>query len=362
MIYLDYAASTPLHPALSARVSEAFTSFGNSQSDQMIALQALITKSKSQIAAYIDAEPNRLFYTSGSTESISLALIGAARFYKRNGTHIVTFATEHSAVLEAVKSLHSEGFNTSILPVMPNGAIDIKILENNIRKDTVIVSVNAVCNETGCIQNLQPLFSLRDKYGFLLHIDASQIVGKIPFSVKQYPADFLTLSSHKCYGPQGIGALYIAPQRHVTPLIHGSHPIRSGTMSHALILLMGEAYALAQTSLTTDILYVEELRELLLNSLTVPFEIIESEQSVPHIVNVSFPKTDIKQITQLRQKIACQISSACFTGGVSHVLQARGVPLSKLQRSIRLSFGHMTTRQNIIDAVEIINNDLQYII
>lgn len=359
MIYLDYAASTPLHPLLREVLPKMLAMTGNHQSDQMQDLKKLIESAKEDVAEYIQADPERIFFTSGATESINLALMGAARFYKRNGEHIITFASEHSAVLQATQALEEEGFEVSVLPILANGTVDITEFEAALTPNTILVSINLVCNETGCFQDLRPFLALREKYGFMLHVDGSQMVGKVPFSVHNMPVDFLTLSSHKCYGPQGVGALYIAKGRHVQPLIHGANPVRAGTMPHGLIIGMGQAYKYALSDFSENIEHIVALRQQFIDGLRMPYQIMMSEESVPHILNISFPDADVDAIKKVREKIYCQISSACFSGGVSHVLQARGMKFPLLQRSIRFSFGILTTKEEIYGALEILNNDLQ---
>ncbi len=358
MIYLDYAASTPLHKCLHERLVGYYAETGNSQSLQMHKLHTKIQTSQKKIAHYIDANPARVFFTSGATESISTAIIGAAQFYQSSGKHVITFTSEHPSVLRAHEALKKLGFEVAILPVSSEGQIDFNLLESSIRPDTILVSINHVCNETGIIHDLASLLALKNKFGFMIHLDACQTIGKTRLSIKETPVDFISLSAHKVYGPQGIGALYIAENRHITPIIHGSHPVRSGTLSHALIQLMGDAYELAYTNFSQNLQYIESLRSLFISSLS-EIKVSENTNSgVPHILNLYFPNATMEDIEQIRNKIYCQLSSACFSGGLSHVLQARHYPIERIKRSIRFSFGLYCTEDTIRNACTIIKNQL----
>jgi len=352
MIYLDHAASTPLHPELQDELISAFKETGNSQSKQQPHLKAIINISKAQIAKTVQCDTNRIFFTSGASESINTALIGAANFYKNSGNHIISFATEHQVVLKALTYLGTIGFKVTILDVLPNGSIDYKVLEKTITPSTILISLNHVCNETGHVHQLEPLCDLRKKHGFMLHVDACQSIGKVKLKINHHDLDFVSLSSHKCNGPQGIGALYIHPRRHITPLIHGSSPVRSGTMSHALIQLMGHAYEKCEHDYMFNLRHIQKLRHNFLSKLTdIPYHLNE-ENGVPHIVNICFDNANEQTIQRIREGIFCQPSSACFDGGASHVLKARKISLKDTLRSLRFSFGIHTTLKEINAAAQ----------
>lgn len=361
MIYLDFAASTPLHDQIQSRITDYFTDYGNPQSLQMVALHKKIAASKQNIASYLSVDASRIFFTSGATESISTAIVGSTQLYHTSGNHIISFESEHPAVLESLATLRKSGCKVTILPINSNGSIDYTLLESNITSDTILVSLNHVCNETGLVQNLEPLIQLRKKYGFMIHLDACQSIGKTKLDLSKTPCDFVSLSAHKAYGPQGIGALYIASNRHVSPIIHGNHTVRSGTQSHALIQMMGDAYLIAARDLDLNLKTVSRIREQFLAKLLntdVDFEInqINHMQCVPHILNICFSNASIATIEKIRTHIYCQVSSACHQGGLSHVLQARNLPIAKIKRSIRFSFGIQTTPDDIDTAIEIIRN------
>lgn len=282
MIYLDYAASTPLHPELQDMLPDVFLKTGNAQSQQMNQIHQKIIEAKQKICQYFHGNPDRLFMTSGATESINTALIGAANFYSRSGKHLITFETEHQAVLKTFHYLKTQGFEISILPVLPHGEIDITRLKQEIRPDTTLISLNHLCNETGLIHNLTPLQAIRQETGVMLHLDACQSIGKSELDLRKTPIDFMSLSAHKSYGPQGVGALYLAENRHVQPIIHGSHPVRSGTISHALTTLMGASYAIAKRDYVTNQEYINHLRQLFLSQLSVEFYAHEQHGAPPY--------------------------------------------------------------------------------
>ncbi|UTC24252.1 aminotransferase class V-fold PLP-dependent enzyme [Candidatus Comchoanobacter bicostacola] len=354
MIYLDYAANTPLDDRIKSQLHYWYSLSGNAQSKQMTQLNEIIAHSKNQIASYINGNSDSVYFTSGATESINLALLGSARYYQHSGNHIITFETEHSATLNACKQLELEGFQVSILPVKPNGAIDYQLLKEACNSNTILVSINHICNETGFIQDLKPLIELKNQLGFMLHIDCSQTVGKETFDARTTPADFITLSSHKCYGPSGIAALYIQPNRHVRPLIYGNDPIRPGTPSVGLIGMMGAAYEIAHQALKQDQAHAMHLREQFLSKIKIPYY-IHTQDGVAEIINICFHTLSEQKIAHILSKIYCQQSASCHQQGLSHVLSARNIHPSDIKRSIRLSIGRVTTQAEIDQALHIIN-------
>lgn len=360
MINLDHAASTSLHPKLFNRLNEAFEFEGNAQSIQMAHLHKIISESKEKICRYFNGNPDRFFFTSGATESINTAIIGAAEFYHRSGNQIITFETEHSSTLAAVDHLKSKGFSVDIMSVYKNGHIDYQHLETQLSRDTLLITVNHICNETGIVQDLTPLFKLREKYGFMIHIDACQTIGKHHLSYQNYPADFISFSAHKCHGPQGIGGLYIAENRHVVPRLHGKQPVRSGTPSQALIYLMGLAVEIADQEYDTNVQKVERINHIFREGLRdTDHYILEAKRQVPHIVNVCFPSASLAQIDTIKQHIYCQNSASCFQGGRSHVLIARQILKNNIDRSLRFSFTHLLSEQDIRFACSKIYDILQ---
>lgn len=351
MIYLDYAASTPLHPELMEKLPIAYGFLGNAQSDQMTELHQIVEESKEKICRYFSGDAQRLFFTSGATESISTAIIGAARFYKRSGNHIITFETEHKATLSAVFALEEEGFKVSVLKTKPDGKIDYDLLSQEITSETILISVNGLCNETGVLQDLNPLIDIQKNQGVMLHLDACQMMGKVTFDIQELPFDFISLSSHKCYGPQGIGALYIGKNRHIAPIIHGSNSVRSGTLSVAMIYLMGEAYHLLKRDFEANLAKVKSLRDAFITGLEgLSYQVLSDS---PYIVNICFEDACDTDIQKIREKIYCQTSSAC-SQGASHVLQSR-LGYLKAKRCVRFSFGIDMNTETIKDACKIIH-------
>lgn len=358
MIYLDNAASTPLHKELQESIPKAFSFVGNAQSLQMRPLHDIIDKSKQQVCHYFNGDPSRIFFTSGATESISTIIVGAAKFYQKSGKHLITFATEHASSLAAHQYLEREGFKITILPVNDDGSIAIDVLEAALTDETLLVSLNHVCNETGIVHDLDSIIALKNKYGFMVHLDACQTIGKTTLDVQKHPVDFISLSAHKCYGPQGIGAMYIQNNRHIQPIVHGNHSVRSGTLSHGLIALMGQAYDIAKRDMENNLRIVLNKRQRFIKNMSDIDHIIHAKYSVPHIVNIAFPNASKDNIQSIRDNIYCQVSSACHAGSPSHVLKAWGIPLEIIKRSIRFSFSIYTTDKEIDTACQVILNAL----
>ncbi|HXW60013.1 MAG TPA: aminotransferase class V-fold PLP-dependent enzyme, partial [Myxococcota bacterium] len=253
-LYLDYAATTPLHPEVVEEMQRYLTidqHFGNASSQHAFgkAAQEAIQNARSQVADMIHAEPSEIIWTSGATEANNLAIKGIAELYKNKGKHIITMTTEHKAVLDPCMHLEKNGFSVTYLPSLANGLLSIDMLEKAIRPDTILVSIMAVNNETGIIQDLMSIRELTQQRGIFLHTDAVQAIGKIKLDIRDIPMDLISMTAHKVYGPKGIGALYIRkrPRIRVMPLIHGGgqeHGMRSGTLPTHQIAGMGKAFAL----------------------------------------------------------------------------------------------------------------------
>ena len=192
----------------------------------------------------------------------------------------------------------------------------------------------------------------------MVHLDACQTIGKTTLDVQKHPVDFISLSAHKCYGPQGIGAMYIQNNRHIQPIVHGNHSVRSGTLSHGLIALMGQAYDIAKRDMENNLRIVLNKRQRFIKNMSDIDHIIHAKYSVPHIVNIAFLNASKDNIQSIRDNIYCQVSSACHAGSPSHVLKAWGVPLEIIKRSIRFSFSIYTTDKEIDTACQVILNAL----
>ncbi len=250
-IYLDYGATTPVDPrVVDAMVPWLREHFGNAASRSHAwgwEAEEAIEKARGQVADLIGADPREIVWTSGATESINLALKGAAQFYKTKGKHLITLKTEHKAVLDTMRELERQGFEVTYLDVKEDGLLDLDALRAAIRPDTILISVLFVNNEIGVIQDIPAIGALCRERGIVLHVDAAQATGKVAIDVQALPIDLMSLASHKSYGPKGIGALYVRrkPRVRLEAQIHGGgheRGMRSGTLPTHQIVGMGEAF------------------------------------------------------------------------------------------------------------------------
>lgn len=362
MIYLDYMATTPVDP----RVIECMTDclgieghFGNAASrSHTFGCEAKkrVEQAREQVAALINADAKDIIWTSGATESDNLAIKGAAKFYKRKGQHIITMQTEHKALLDSCAYLASQGYDITYLKPQSNGLVDLQALSDSLRSDTLLVSIMHVNNETGVIQDLTSIAELVKSKGALFHTDAAQSNGKIPLDVTKIPADLISLSAHKAYGPKGIGALYVRsnPAVHLEPLIHGGEHergLRSGTLATHQIVGMGAAFDIARNEMDENSASAKQLSQQFLQALS-GVAMIQNAQSAPrvsHCLNLSFPSIRSEALMLSTPELAYSTGSACNSATIkpSHVLSAMGVSDELADCSVRMSVGHFTTQEEI---------------
>lgn len=369
-IYLDYQATTPMD----ARVLEAMlpyltSDFGNPHSTQHVfgqSAETAVEDARAEIAALIGADAREIIFTSGATEANNLAIIGAGRFRQRMGdgvARVLTFATEHKCVLASVAALADEGFDTEVLPVQPNGLIDLGLLEEKLKTPTTLVSLMAVNNEIGTIQPIAEAARLTRAAGALLHVDAAQATGKIPLDMASTDIDLLSISAHKMYGPKGIGTLYIRrrPRARVLPLIHGGgqeRGFRSGTLPSPLCVGFGEAAKLARAEMATESARIEHIRASFLQALDqagARFAINgDLESRIPGNLNLAFEGADALPLINAAPEVAISTGSACSSASVepSYVLKAIGLSASDAARSVRIAFGRQTTEADAVRAAE----------
>lgn len=373
-VYLDYAASTPLDPRVLAAmrlVLESPELFGNPSSTHYYGWRAqeMIEEARQQVADWLHADPKEIIWTSGATEADNLAIKGAAYFYRTKGKHIITVQTEHEAVLESCKQLEHEGFTVTYLRPTATGLLNLDNLRHALRDDTILVSVMQVNNETGVIQDLASVAEIVKSRGALLHVDAAQSAGKTTLNVQEIPADFVSLSAHKVYGPKGIGALYLRrqPRARLKPLLHGGgheQGLRSGTLATHQIVGMGQAFKFAQEDFLRDQQHAIALNQQLRASLAdIPGIIVNSqaEYCVPHILNISCKAVEGESLMlALEAELAVSSGSACTSSHLeaSHVLLALGIAQELAHSSIRLSFGRFTTPDEIAHAANILREQL----
>lgn len=366
MIYLDYAASTPLDPRVAERMSGCLRDralLANPASTHALGLNAsaAVEAARADVAALINAAPEEIVWTSGATEANNLAILGAARFYCRRGLHVLTTPTEHKSVLASCAALRAEGFEVEFLPVDAEGLVAPQALADALRDDTILVSIAHANNETGAVQDIAALAPLVKARGALLHVDAVQSAGRLALDVQRQPIDLLTLSAHKLYGPKGVGALYVRrqPRVRLKPLLYGGDQeqgLRPGTVATHQVVGMGEAFRIAAEELMVDAAHAAMLKARLWKGLSALGGVLRNgpEAGAPHILNVSFVGVHGEALAAALEGIAVATGSACTaaTGDPSHVLRALGRPDQLAYASLRFSFGRFSREQDIDEAVE----------
>lgn len=371
-IYLDYAATNPVDPRVAEKMMQYLTTegvYGNAASRShrfgWEAEQA-VEKAREQVASVIKATAKEIVWTSGATESDNLAIKGAARFNIRRGKHVITSKTEHKAVLDSCRQLEREGFEITYLDPNEDGAITLAEIQNAVREDTILVSTMYVNNETGIINDITNIGAFTREKGIVFHVDAAQAIGKVDVDVERDNIDLMSLASHKCYGPKGIGALYIRrkPRIRIEAIIHGGgheRGFRSGTLPTHQIVGMGEAYALAEAEFSQDKAHADALANRLWNGLKSIDQVYlngENANRVGNIVNISFAYIEGESLMMSINELAVSSGSACTSASLepSYVLRALGVADELASSSIRFSFGRMTTEADIDRAIELIQN------
>jgi cysteine desulfurase len=365
-IYLDYGATTPLDPAVAAAMEPwGVDGFGNPHSAHLwgYKAKAAVELAREQVAGLINAPAEAIAFTSGATESNNWALKGLLTAPGQTRRRIVTLATEHSSVLETAQYLAGIGAQLTIVPVREHGLVDLGDLERALGEDVALVSVMAVNNEIGVVQDLAGIGRRAHAVGAVFHVDAAQGFGKLPLNVDVMGIDLMSVTAHKIYGPKGVGALYRRPFTVITPLLHGGgqEDGRSGTLPTALIAGLGEAARIAGERMAADQAHALQLRDRLLAGLSVLHRINgDLDRRWPGNLNLSFPGLVMPLIQQL-PGLAISSGSACaaVTGRASHVLTALGLPEPTAKASLRLGFGRFTTAKDIDTAATLINAAVQ---
>ena len=361
-VYLDYSATTPVDPRVAEKMIPYLTEhFGNPASHSHAYgwdAEKAVEEARAHVAALIGADPREIVWTSGATESDNLAIKGVAHFYREKGRHLITVKTEHKAVLDSMRHLESEGYEVTYLDVMENGLLDLDVLRNAIRPDTILVSVMAVNNEIGVIQDLAAIGAMCREKGVLFHCDATQAPGHMALDVDALKVDLMSLSGHKVYGPKGIGALYVRrrPRVRIECQIHGGgheRGMRSGTLASHQIVGMGEAYRLAKLELDEELPRLRRLRDRLWDGIrnNIPEVYLNGdwERRSPHNLNVSFAFIEGESLMMAMKDIACSSGSACTSASLepSYVLRALGRDDELAHSSIRFTLGRFTTEEEI---------------
>ena len=323
--------------------------------------EAIVEKSREEVAALINADPREIVWTSGATESINLAIKGAAHFYKTRGKHIVTVRTEHKAVLDTCRELERQGFEVTYLEVQENGLLDFEAFKAALRPDTILASVMFVNNEIGVIQDIPALGALCRTRGVIFHVDAAQATGKIAIDMAALPIDLMSMSSHKTYGPKGIGALYVRrkPRIRLEAQMHGGgheRGMRSGTLPTHQIVGMGTAFRIAGEEMAVEGERIRMLQQRLLAGLAGIEQVFvngDQEQRVPHNLNISFNYVEGESLIMGVKGLAVSSGSACTSASLepSYVLRALGRSDELAHSSLRMTIGRFTTVEEIDYAI-----------
>lgn len=365
-IYLDHQATTPLAPeARAAMLPYLGERFGNPHSPHLYGREAdaAVAVARGQIAALIGADPARLFFTAGATESANWALKGVMAAAPRDRRRLVTVATEHACVLETAQYLADLGVDVVVLPVDGEGLIDLDQARQVIDARTALVSVMTVNNEIGVIQPIAALADIARAAGALVHLDAAQSAGKLPIDLAQ--ADLVSMSAHKLYGPKGIGALWVRGGVAIAPLLHGGGQegkgMRSGTLAPALCAGFGAAAALAAGRMAKDLAHLARLRDRLLAGLAGPIRLNGSAAArFPGNANLALPGVDAGRLISEVRGVAFSAASACASGSgkPSHVLTALGLDEVMARSSIRLGWGRYTGEDEMDRAIALLNDGI----
>lgn len=360
-VYLDYSATTPTDPRVVEEMIPYFTEhFGNPSSIYSTGLEAkdAIEHAREQLAHLINAEPKELIFTSGGTESDNWALIATARRLQHKGKHIITSAIEHHAILHSCEYLAKEGFDITYVGVDHDGLVDPAEVEAAIRPDTILISIMYVNNEVGSVQPITEIGAIAKKHGVLFHTDAVQALGNVPIDVKTMNIDMMSMSSHKIYGPKGIGAIYIRSGVNLPTYIHGGaqeRKKRAGTENVPGIVGFGKAAELACQNFNTHVAHVSKLRDhfvdRVLNEIPYTYFNGSNDHRHPGNANITFEYVEGESILLYLDfaGVSCSSGSACSSRSLqpSHVLTAMGIPVELIHGSIRFTFGNPTTMEDV---------------
>ncbi|MCP9916455.1 cysteine desulfurase family protein [Cyanobium sp. ATX 6F1] len=361
--YLDHQATTPCDPEVVAAMapywSEQFANPASRLHRPGLTASAAVEQARRSLAAGLGVEPEELVFTSGATEANNLALKGIAEARSRQGRHLVTVATEHRAVLDTLRHLESQGFELTVLPVNPDGLLDLNQLGAALRPDTVLVSVMAANNEIGVLQPLAAIGALCQSRGISFHCDAAQAIGHLSLKPRELGIDLLSLSGHKLYGPKGIGALVLVGGVRPAPQQHGGgqeRGLRAGTLAVPLIVGLAKAAELAESDREARSERLGALRDQLWGALEALGDVRlngHPSQRLAHNLNVTIGGVEGSQLHgALRRQLAVSGGSACSTGSPSHVLAALGRSRAEAAASIRFGLGRGTTDAEIDQAIE----------
>ena len=361
LYYFDYQSTTPMDKRVIDAVYKSMQEdFGNPHSTtHPIGWKAIekVEQARYKIAKLINAKAEDIIFTSGATESNNLAIKGVAHFYKNKGKHIITMSVEHKCVLESCRFLEREGFEITYIDPEIDGLLDLNKLKDAIRPDTILISIMGVNNETGVVQNLEEIGKIAHENGILFHTDCAQAFGKIPLDVEKMNIDLMSVSSHKIYGPKGIGALYVRqkPKVRLTPIINGGGQekgLRSGTLSVPLCVGFGLASKIIKEEMEKDNKHIQQLADSFLDRILSIEDCYlngNRKHKIPGCNNISFLHIEGESLVLAIQNMCISTGSACNSANLepSYVI-------SKMRRSeyyahsaMRFGFGRFTTQEEV---------------
>jgi cysteine desulfurase len=372
-IYLDYSATTPVDPRVAAKMIPYLTEhFGNPASRSHSfgwTTEAAVEEARANVAALVGCDPKEVVFTSGATESINLALKGAAHFYKDKGKHLVTVKTEHKATLDTMRELEREGFEVTYLDVDEHGMVSLDAFTAALRPDTSVASVMYVNNEIGVIQDIPAMGEICRARGIIFHVDAAQATGKMPVDLAALKVDLMSFSAHKTYGPKGIGALFVRrkPRVRIEAQMHGGgheRGFRSGTLATHQIVGMGEAFRIAKAEMAAESARIRMLRDRLWQGLSEIEEVYvngDMVHRVPHNLNASFNFVEGESLIMAIKDIAVSSGSACTSASLepSYVLRALGRSDELAHSSIRFTIGRFTTEADVDYTVDLLKRKVE---
>ena len=367
-IYLDNHSTTPCDPRVVEVMLPYFTEkFGNSASRNHSfgwEVEEGVEHARKQIAHLIGADAKEIIFTSGATESDNLALQGIVAMYREKGDHIITSATEHRAVIDTAKYLEKKGVNVTFLPVDKEGRVSPDDVRNAITEKTILISIMMANNEIGTINPIAEIGKIAKEKGIIFHCDATQGVGKIPVNVQEMGIDLMSFTSHKIYGPKGVGALYVrrkAPRVRLEPMLYGGgheRGMRSGTLPVPLIVGFGKAAELCEQEMATEAVRMAKMRDRLQEGIMGAMDEVylngHPTERLPGNLNISFAYVEGEALLMGVKEIALSSGSACTSATLepSYVLRALGVGSDLAHSSIRFGIGRFNTDEEIEYTIE----------
>nr|WP_278759419.1 cysteine desulfurase family protein [Mammaliicoccus lentus] len=360
-VYADYAATTPVKPVVTEKITEILSEhYGNPSSIHSIGRDGrkYLDQARKDIASVLGSQPNEIIFTSGATEANNTAIKGVARKKENQGKHIITSSIEHHSVLHVFEELEREGFEVTYLDVHPNGVVDLEHLKESIRPDTTLISIMLVNNEVGTVQPLYEIAEIIEGQEITFHVDAVQAIGHMPIDFNEMPMDMLSITAHKFGGPKGIGALLVKKDIQFNTFIQGGEQElkrRAGTENVPYICGMATAIIEANENMDYQNVHLMNLKQNLIVGLqqnAIPFELNGSmTDTTGHITNLYFPFIEVETMLTLLDMSNIYVSSgsACTAGSTlpSHVLQAMFGNEERTKKSVRFSFGLETTEEEI---------------